>query len=123
MRISQLLRQYLRALGGEDVDPPTVPFVYEGNLDLGATSAASNHALEREIELARLERENEELRRMLGFVSGQQSRNPSDGGPSHVEPSTAESRRSSGLLKMEKMEGGSETLGPFGTYKRVRTPS
>ncbi|KAJ7459736.1 hypothetical protein FB451DRAFT_1141531 [Mycena latifolia] len=85
-RISHVLRQLLRAQGGEppepEVDPtaapPPKPLPVEDRepwTSLAArepwtapTVTGADHALEREIELARLEKENEELRRMLGVA-------------------------------------------------------
>jgi len=67
-RLSYLLRQLLRAQGGEDVDPPPSPADEAAEREPWTAAEAADHALEREIELARLEKENEELRRMLGLV-------------------------------------------------------
>ncbi|KAJ7254344.1 hypothetical protein B0H12DRAFT_1017084 [Mycena haematopus] len=86
-RISHVLRQLLRAQGGElPESPPTTPPEADAlaplqteERELMRTLAArepwatpavtgADHALEREIELARLEKENEELRRMLGIT-------------------------------------------------------
>jgi len=117
VRISHLFRQYLRSLGGEDVEPAASPFVNDENHEPWATSAASEHALEREIELARLERENDELRRMLGLVSAQPRRSSSDN-RLPLEPSAgAESQRTSSMTKVDPSGGD---IGPFGTYKRIR---
>lgn len=59
-KISQLLRQALRTSGGED----PVPRMEEDDLVQTAQTSGA-WALERECELARLERENEELRALL----------------------------------------------------------
>ncbi|KAJ7758525.1 hypothetical protein DFH07DRAFT_710847, partial [Mycena maculata] len=89
-RISHVLRQLLRAQGGEPVEPePTAapepdlsvalkPLAVEDREPWTTLAArepwtapavtGADHALEREIELARLEKENEELRRMLGVA-------------------------------------------------------
>ncbi|KAF7314302.1 hypothetical protein MKEN_00902800 [Mycena kentingensis (nom. inval.)] len=88
VRLSHVLRQLLHLQGGEPTDPespvlaadPDAP-PRELNFDerepwttLAARepwttveSTGADHALEREIELARLEKENEELRRLLGL--------------------------------------------------------
>ncbi|OCH88770.1 hypothetical protein OBBRIDRAFT_65700 [Obba rivulosa] len=81
-RLSESLRALLRSLGGEEPsasdDPHTQP---EQSADTGEASTRPSDdaladllgdgpgdwALEREIEIARLEAENEELRRMLGI--------------------------------------------------------
>jgi hypothetical protein len=89
-RISHVLRQLLRAQGGEppEPSPPTSPEVdplqppHVEDREPWTTLAArepwtapavtgADHAMEREIELARLEKENEELRRMLGIAPPQ----------------------------------------------------
>ncbi|KAJ6557358.1 hypothetical protein DFH09DRAFT_1163897 [Mycena vulgaris] len=82
-RISHVLRQLLRAQGGElpqpEVDPAAPKPLPVEDREPWTTLAArepwtapkvtgADHALEREIELARLEKENEELRRMLGVA-------------------------------------------------------
>jgi len=102
-RISRVLRQLLRAQGGElpepsptsesspEADPSAPPPVEEREpwTTLAAREpwtapavTGADHALEREIELARLEKENEELRRMLGIAPPQtySTRPPAQGG-------------------------------------------
>ncbi|KAF7365335.1 hypothetical protein MVEN_00405500 [Mycena venus] len=102
-RISHVLRQLLRAQGGELPEPspsspiaevePSAPLHVEEREPWTTLAArepwtapavtGADHALEREIELARLEKENEELRRMLGIAPPQQSystRPPAQGG-------------------------------------------
>jgi len=94
-RISHVLRQLLRAQGGEPPEPEPSP---ESDLALApaedrepwTTLAArepwtapavtgADHAMEREIELARLEKENEELRRLLGIAPPTTRSNPQGG--------------------------------------------
>jgi len=116
VRISHLLRQYLRSLGGEDADPPMTRIDDEENREPWASATASDHALEREIELARLEKENEELRRMMGLVAVQSRRSNSDTRPTFEPPRQEQQRVSS----IPKLGGATGTVGPFGTYKRVR---
>ncbi|KAJ7645478.1 hypothetical protein DFH06DRAFT_586520 [Mycena polygramma] len=91
-RISHVLRQLLRAQGGEPPEPsPTATPEADSSQPLpvedrepwttlaarepwtAAAVTGADHALEREIELARLEKENEELRRMLGIHPPQPS--------------------------------------------------
>jgi hypothetical protein len=67
-RLSYIFRQLLRAQGGEDVDPPASPADEAAEREPWTAAKAADHALDREIELARLEKENEELRRMLGLL-------------------------------------------------------
>ncbi|KAK7048248.1 hypothetical protein R3P38DRAFT_2868237 [Favolaschia claudopus] len=86
-RISHVLRQLLRAQGGEQLEEPSpasppevdpsVPQHVEEREPWTTLAArepwtmpavtGADYAMEREIELARLEKENEELRRMLGL--------------------------------------------------------
>ncbi|KAJ7696047.1 hypothetical protein B0H17DRAFT_1178107 [Mycena rosella] len=96
-RISHVLRQLLRAQGGEPPEPEVDPAVAVAVPDplpvedrepwttlaarepwTAPTVTGADHALEREIELARLEKENEELRRMLG-VAPYPARSPTHG--------------------------------------------
>ncbi|KAJ7043995.1 hypothetical protein C8F04DRAFT_1071248 [Mycena alexandri] len=103
-RISHVLRQLLRAQGGEPPEPEPEPSpegqsseapkpLHVDAREPWTTLAArepwtapsvtgADHALEREIELARLEKENEELRRMLGVAPPQNysTRNPAQQG-------------------------------------------
>jgi hypothetical protein len=67
-RVSSLLRQVLLLQNGEDVEA----HAGDGEDKEGwATSTVTEHALERDIELARLEKENEELRRLIGVLPPQ----------------------------------------------------
>jgi hypothetical protein len=66
-RLSHVLRQFLRTLGGEDPEQ-LYANANEEDREPWNASAAAQHALERETELARLEKENEDLRQMLGLV-------------------------------------------------------
>jgi hypothetical protein len=67
-RLSSLLRSALRAVGGEDASLAGVPMPEDGDEDENegwAAAAVAEWALEREAELARLECENVQLRRLL----------------------------------------------------------
>ncbi|EEB91349.1 hypothetical protein MPER_10300, partial [Moniliophthora perniciosa FA553] len=95
-RISRLLRQCLRAQGGEDTseegrqDGPNTDdkgsvedkieqvtqSLYEREPWLSRDATLAEWAMDREIELARLEKENEELRRMLGMLPVQTQHAP-----------------------------------------------
>ena len=69
-RLSQHLRILLRSIGGEEVEDTGVND--EKSTDDGRrreVEGREDWALEREYEIARLEKENEELRRMLGIDS------------------------------------------------------
>ncbi|KAJ7095984.1 hypothetical protein B0H15DRAFT_774547 [Mycena belliarum] len=95
-RISHVLRQLLREQNGEPPEPEVDPAAPPAPRPLpvedrepwttlaarepwtAPTVTGADHALEREIELARLEKENEELRRMLG-VAPRSERNPAHG--------------------------------------------
>jgi hypothetical protein len=102
-RISALLRSALRAYNGEteESDPD-----------------AADLALERECELARLERENAVLRTLLGAPGGEEDANLRLALP----PSQDEGRRSvlSAVREVSVMKGGPKgTVGPFGAYKKL----
>ncbi|KAI9058144.1 hypothetical protein FKP32DRAFT_1659199 [Trametes sanguinea] len=120
VRISRLLRAVLRKLGGEDIQ------AYEAYLQAqirAAKSPASSTSrvavaewsLEREIELARLQRENEELRALLNGLLKPNT------------PSTAPNTTSSpnpnvpAPAAQEHTNGPPGTVGPFGTYKAIST--
>jgi hypothetical protein len=101
-RLSALLRSALREFNGEGD---------EGDPD------AADWALERECELARLERENAVLRTLLGVPGGEEevslrlSSPPQDEGRRSVQSAV---REGSGI------KGGPKgTVGPFGTYKKL----
>jgi len=103
MRISALLRSALRAYNGEgeDADPD-----------------AADWALERECELARLERENAVLRTLLGAPGGEDDANLRLALP----PPQEDGRRSvlSAVREGNVMKGGPKgTVGPFGAYKKL----
>jgi hypothetical protein len=74
-RLSHSLRLLLRSLGGEDTEViAQTPSARDRDSDAvgvavaaAAASEATEWAMGREIELSRLERENESLRRMLGM--------------------------------------------------------
>ncbi|KAF4617461.1 hypothetical protein D9613_006090 [Agrocybe pediades] len=68
IRISHLLRQVLRSQSGEDGEPPVTRTDDEEDREPWTAAAASDYSLERDIELARLEKENEELRRLMGLL-------------------------------------------------------
>ncbi|KAK0487316.1 hypothetical protein IW261DRAFT_1447215 [Armillaria novae-zelandiae] len=91
-RLSAIMRRVLRALGGEDGD-----------------GEGEGEALEREIELARLEKENEELRRMLGLLPPGQARRE---GPGYDPRAFFEQGKARPV--------GIAAVGPFGTFKRTR---
>ncbi|KAJ7147545.1 hypothetical protein C8R43DRAFT_1237330 [Mycena crocata] len=95
-RISHVLRQLIRAQNGEppEPEPTATPEVELTTVEdrepwttlaarepwTAPTVTAADHALEREIELARLEKENEELRRMLGIAPPQTFGSPNPNG-------------------------------------------
>ena len=78
-RIAHLLRQLLRSQGGEEVCSAEVDEEWAPWKTIGQVSA--DYAMDREIELARLEKENEELKRMMGLL------------PAHLKLDRLESQR------------------------------
>ncbi|KIY71690.1 hypothetical protein CYLTODRAFT_418594 [Cylindrobasidium torrendii FP15055 ss-10] len=111
-RLSRILRQALRAHGGEDVD------LDDEDADGEEVNKATEHALEREIELARLEQENQELRRMLGLlppVPKEDQRGREDP-RSFFDPMRIQ--RTGSAIPPAAMH--QQLSGPFGTFKRAR---
>jgi hypothetical protein len=125
------LRKALRALDGEDTP--------EGGeeRDEMAILAGSEWALDRECELARLEKENAELRRMLGLeveveqtsvslsnlsTAGSTSEQSGQGQRSQIGEGTKPTVTLTGPGKgPQKILGGTPgSVGPFGTFKRMR---
>lgn len=125
------LRKALRALDGED----TQESVDERD-DMTAL-AASEWALDRECELARLEKENAELRRMLGLeveveqTSISLSNLSTTGSTSEERGQSQQGQVGEGAKPLmtvtgpgkgpQKILGGTPgSVGPFGTFKRMR---
>ncbi|KIM89386.1 hypothetical protein PILCRDRAFT_813313 [Piloderma croceum F 1598] len=114
-RLSRSFRQFMRSVGGEEVDRPS-PDDSPKTEDFESWSVASSSAelaLERDCELARLEKENEELRRMLGMNmrdSRAQSSNAN-------EPPTVPSHDNRTVGTTLARAG---SAGPYGTLNNVR---
>jgi len=125
------LRKALRALDGEDA-----PESGEERDDI-ATLTASEWALDRECELARLEKENAELRRMLGLeveveqtsislsslsTTGSACEQSEQCQRSQIGEETKPLTTLTGPGKgPQKILGGTPgSVGPFGTFKRMR---
>jgi len=107
-RLGQNLRKTMRALNGEES-----PDGEDGG-DLAAVMAA-DWALERESELARLERENAELRRMVGIEVNSSS--PVVEHQKYAAPEVSKAFAS--LQNQPKILGGAPgTVGPYGAFKR-----
>lgn len=125
------LRKALRTLDGEDTPESG------DELDDMTTLAASEWALDRECELARLEKENAELRRMLGLeveveqtsvslsnmsTAGSTSEHSGQGQQSQIGEGSKPTVILTGPGKgPQKILGGTPgSVGPFGTFKRMR---
>jgi len=125
------LRRALRALDGEDT-----PESGDERDDM-AVLAGSEWALDRECELARLEKENAELRRMLGLeveveqtsislsnlsAAGSTSDQSGQGQRSQIgegmKPTVTLTVPGKGPQKI--LGGTPGSVGPFGTFKRMR---
>ncbi|KAF9013436.1 hypothetical protein BDQ17DRAFT_1231254 [Cyathus striatus] len=123
-RLSHLLRQLLRAEGGEDAEllEKTRADDDADREPWAVAAVAADQALEREIELSRLEKENEELRRMMGLIPSPTRRASSDPrGP------FGEGNRMSMAMSPERNNGSGHPFsgGPFGAAsanQRMRSP-
>ncbi|KII86887.1 hypothetical protein PLICRDRAFT_113936 [Plicaturopsis crispa FD-325 SS-3] len=112
-QISHLLRLYMRSLNGEDVERPEGPALGDDEHEW-TNVAASDWALERECELARLERENEVLRRLVGQAPLEAP--PPDQNP----PPLARTLSGVTIHHGKELRGGpTGRVGPFGTYKAM----
>lgn len=70
-RLSRSFRQFVRAVGGEDGDRPSAEETNKAeDFEPWSLTSGADWALERESELARLEKENDELRRMIALHAG-----------------------------------------------------
>ena len=122
------LRKAMRALDGEDTQESG-----DERDDMNVL-AASEWALDRECELARLERENAELRRMLGLEVEVEQTSISLSNLSTGRSTSEQSQRdqvgeeAKPLMVVtgpgkgpQKILGGTPgSVGPFGTFKRMR---
>ena len=125
------LRKALRTLDGEDTQENV------DERDDMSVLAASEWALDRECELARLEKENAELRRMLGLeveveqtsislsnlsTTGSNSEQNGQGQRNQIgedaKPLTVVTGPGKGPQKI--LGGTPGSVGPFGTFKRMR---
>jgi hypothetical protein len=106
-RLGQNLRKTMRALNGEESPEG------EDDGDLAGVIAA-DWALERESELARLERENAELRRMLGVTVDSDA----DSSPNQRFQGSEATRTFPSLSRNSPRGGAAGTVGPLGTFKR-----
>lgn len=127
-RISSTLRSLMRVLNGEEPSGSVSSPTFQTAKDTGSTmeefdfgdKEEDDWALERECELARLERENAVLRRMLGLEVREREYGGRTGG---VHIGTDQQRSSvpqpAGGAPQKKILGGAPgTVGPYGTYKR-----
>lgn len=107
-RLGQNLRRTMRALNGEECPPDGI----DDESDMAAVAAA-DWALDRESELARLERENAELRRMLGIDVSESTGEPDQRSP-------ADATRAFPAFPRNQSRGGGPGVAtsPLGTFKR-----
>jgi len=121
VRLSYLLRQVLRSQNGEDTESPVARMDEDENREPWIDSAASDHALERDIELARLEKENEELRRLMGLLPFQRT-SRKDSGSEYGAVSEVPPMRLPSMQKIHSVGGGKSTQQQYDTFKRMRSP-
>jgi hypothetical protein len=104
----------MRSVGGEDqIHVPSSP---QGSEEQAQEEETSNSewALERECELARLEKENEVLKRMLGVTSGLSGDTQREQGRMQMQRTNIPSNSGHGRT----LSNQSDELGQLGTYKR-----
>ena len=70
-KVSRLLRLTLRSLGGEDPEALPAKDMDDSPFKLSQNGDETDWALQREVEIVRLERENQELRHMLAVSNAQ----------------------------------------------------
>ncbi|KAF9046425.1 hypothetical protein BJ165DRAFT_1527521 [Panaeolus papilionaceus] len=119
VRLSHLLRQVLRSQNGEEIESPTDVEEEHDTRVPRITAASADQALERDIELARLEKENEELRRLLGLLPPYPKKDSgSDFRPIFEAPHPLR------LPSMQKVPstGNGKVTQLYETYKRMRSP-
>jgi len=119
VRLSYLLRQVLRTQNGEDTEPPVARMDDDENREPWTESAASDHALERDIELARLEKENEELRRLMGLLPLQRRK---DSGSEYGAASEAPPPMRLPSMQKTNSAGGGKSTQQYDTFKPTRSP-
>ena len=118
-RLSYLLRQVLRSQNGEDTESPETSTDDDENREPWIVSAVSDYALERDIELARLEKENEDLRRLVGLLPLQRRKDDgSEYGTSFEAPPPMR------LPSMQRLgsSGGGKSTQQYEPFKRTRSP-
>lgn len=120
-RLSRSFRQFMRSVGGEDPDKTLSNSVNTSeDFEPWSPDSKTDWALERDCELSRLERENEELRRLLN-VEVREPHAESNTASELTRPSTAISGRDNRTLGAA-LEG-TESAGSYGTSRNVRTTS
>jgi len=113
-RLSRSLRQFMRSVGGEDqIHEPSSP-QSPGEQSQEEEASNSEWALERECELARLEKENEILKRMLSASRGLLGDEQREQG--RLQMQRSDTSNTTGHVRT--ISNQSEEVGPFGTYKR-----
>lgn len=112
-RISDLLRKLLYAQTGEECVTPSTEMDELDDREPWTVGLMAEQALERETELARLEKENEELRRMIGLLPPHPRR------PTMEYGSSMDSRPPMQRVQTHyRLPSGG---GPFGTSRGMRT--
>ncbi|KAG1872328.1 hypothetical protein DFJ58DRAFT_761035 [Suillus subalutaceus] len=131
-RISNTLRHLMRVLNGEDAeiaDTPS-PEVKQGDAEEFDFEEKKDWSLERDSELARLERENSVLRRMLGMevheIEADAKWNVTDYGVDNsrlLGPRPGSSKHPPQPPQPQKkiLGGAPGTVGPYGTYKKGKS--
>lgn len=130
-RVSNTLRLLMRVLNGEDAEAADTPSpgAKQGDVEEFDFEEKKDWSLERDCELARLERENSVLRRMLGMelheIEADTKWNATDYAVDNsrlLEPRFGSSKHPHQPQPQKKVLGGAPgTVGPYGTYKKGKS--
>ena len=119
-RLSRSFRQFMRSVGGEEANRPSSDDSprTEDFESWSTASTGAQWALERDCELARLERENETLRRMIG-VEVEDSHVEKKNAKEPPRPPTTVPSHNNRTLGTAFGRAGS--AGPYGTSSNMRS--
>lgn len=119
-RLSRSFRQFVRAVGGEELDRTSEQDANKAeDFEPWSASYGADWALERESELARLEKENDELKRMLALHIGVLRSGGEPPKPSTLSSGLPQAGKASGDAQRSTQQPHDVPYGqsPYGTFK------